>query len=371
MRKWQIILFLFVGSARANEIAPEWKEWIKKYASSNPIVAMNKNYSEELRITDEQLKAVLAGKSITHFKFPLKLYGKEVKSFDLLQDSSSRNFGSADWFDIAEADNLGTREAWRRADRMKEMLKNMEALLLNRPADQLAIVDMGGMHGEDVFFDFFLKSSEHSIQKKRGDILYFLSPVDLQTRRHHPTLEKLHQIQSGEKELNANVEYGSAALAAYFLGRFYYYRNLNSDLFTFEKIKAEPPAQLGVLVFLDYHGLNATQAFEDLPSATAVKRSGFKSIKIYTENFLFNKIYKPSEYEELVLITPAKLKKMKDENKAAIKYVNENQVIHFPAQYSLFQQLEKYQNAGLEVIFSGIEHFERLVDSEKLKDDEE
>ncbi len=338
--------------------SPLVTEWLKRYASPSAFQARIKNVYDRLRPDQAQIQAVLSGKTKLKLNPPLRDGSKTFESADLLEMTSSRKLEVIDW---ATQQMLGApaEDAFEAAERNKKMLQVMEDLVRSRPADQLLILDAGGLHGLDLFFSTFLKNPEDKLTKRRNEIFYFFSPVTgdtaLRTKKYEEVFELIRGVEASRRFMK-DVEVPNYL---FLLARLHFFQQLSSGGYTLEKLLQEAPGKVGVLVFMDHHGLDVREAFERLPSASAWKQLGYKSVVIATEEFKAGKTYGSDDYARVYVLTEESPALVKAEEKIK-KWVKQNRVVSHPAQEALHQRLIEYNRQGLPVTYTGLESRERM-----------
>ncbi len=115
---------------------------------------------------------------------------------------------------------------------------------------------------------------------------------------------------------------------------------------------------------MDVHDINETKAYQSLPSAEALKKAGFKSVRFGLEGWKFGREYKVSDMKYLYRspFSP-KLRDyqedfLKKKNQKMFQSYQKGEVISSPRIAILHQRAEAYEAARIQVTLTGLEDFE-------------
>ena len=141
---------------------PELKEWLAKYGSPSPLIAINKTVSPAFTIRDDHLEAILKGNSKIKFVQPFVESGKNVLEFDVFEGADSRKFETFDFEEVANPKEYATNSLLidQEQRRFSFILEAFYKLLSNRKSDELLIAIVGATHACDIYLNFFLQDAD-------------------------------------------------------------------------------------------------------------------------------------------------------------------------------------------------------------------
>ena len=290
------ILFAF------NCFADEWKAWTDKFASPSPLLTLNKTSSPELRVSDEAVVQILSGKTLFKFPSPVTYSNRNVLEFDVFEEKSARRLNT---YDQIDGRFLGSNsiEALTEETRFNFMIETSYRLMAERKEDELLMIHLGATHALDIYFGFYLKDKDKVRQDKalqrQNEILYSSPPVSSETSFYTKDYYDLLMAVDGVATPVQRIGDSQLDQSMFFLSRLYFYHQLKKDTFNLAKLKEQKLSRLGTIVFMDIHYINSTAQYSELPSAQALKNSGFKTLRFANEAWISKKNYELKDLEKI------------------------------------------------------------------------
>lgn len=347
---------------------PAWKEWKKKYASSSPFMALNKvSHSSELKIPLDAVESVLQGKTKIQFALPRQHEGKLVDKVDLFNFASSRRLEVHDQVDLQMKFKATTDQAMKEDNRFQKMKDNLMTLISSRKKNELLLIQVGETHALDLYFSYFLQPPfppNHKRLHWRNDVIYFANSRTIKTAFETSTYYQFLSYYDGVTYPEQTLERDSILNSSNYLSRLAYFRKLQPERFSKEKLTEEVPVRLGTLVFMDTHGLRSTDAISDLPGVASLKAAGLDSVTFVMEGQVYGKDFSEGELMDYYWLSESSIdpkdidffKKRRQKAYALLK-------TGFVADtffYALHNKLKEYHKGGVKIRLTGVEPTDRI-----------
>lgn len=373
-----MILYAFAALAFVSQIQnlpniPELREWIKTYGSPSPLIAINKTSSDTFKISDEHIQQILSGKTKVTYTKPLTIMGKNVLEYDIFEEDDARRFEVLADYDAGDervaSNSLVFDQSQRR---FGFMLAEFYKLLANRKDDELLIVLVGRMHAFDIYFNFFLQDADkikrNPALQRRREIVYVNYPLNDQMKFYSENYYELWKALDGVETPIKTVASISGGLATSYLARLHYFNDLKKDTITLSSLKDETLSRFGAIVFMDLHFLDSPSPFKSMPTADALRRAGFKTVKFAVESWKAGKEYTLEDFNRLYRTPQAfsirdyELQFLSRKNPKMKKRYLEGDLVIDPNFAFLHEKLKSYKRGGLSVLLTGMEEKESFTE---------
>lgn len=367
------------GSLRAS---PEWKEYLAKYTSSEPLLAMRHSFAPPFASKDEEVKSILAGGTKLRFDPPIYDRDKPVKIIDITDDSASIRFEVHDQLDIQDRadEEMTKKEILASESRFTKMREYMRDLIYKRDLRTLVIMNAGATHVLDLYFGSYMNpfpNADDPVWRLKNEVNYLALPFREDTRFYTPDYWKYYEAFTGTPVKEEVGKSFMSLLRTVFLQRLYYYHSLNRANIRFEQLVTERNLEnLGVLVIMDIHQSRFPQIFEEMPSAVALQQAGFDKVIFAQEGWKYSKAYQLEELKDFHTLT------MEDEffgaraeddkkfyeqfRSKAYQYLKQG-VRTWETLYAAQEKLQEWRSGGIDVQVMGLEEFDRFDEKQRLK----
>jgi len=374
-----------MGSLRASA---EWKEYLGRYTSSEPLLAMRQTYAPLFSPSNEEVKSILSGGTKLRFDPPIFDRDRQVRIIDITDDSHAIRFEVHDQVDIqGRADEETTKkEILASENRFTKMRENMRDLIYKRDPRTLIIMNVGTTHALDLYFGSYMNpfpSADDPVWRLKKEVQYLALPFREDTRFYTSDYWKYYEAFTGTP---INEEVGKSfmsLLRTVFLQRLYYYHSLNRANIGFQQLTTERNlTDLGVLVIMDIHHSRFPQIFDEMPSAVSLQQSGFDKVIYAQEGWKYSKDYKLedlADFHTLTMDDEFYGARAEDDKKfyeqfrpKAFQYLKQG-VRTWETLYSAHQKLQEWRSGGIDVQVIGLEEFDRFDEKRrsKLKEEEQ
>jgi len=368
--------------------SPEWNEYLAKYTSSEPLLAMRRTYAASFSPTDEEVKSILAGGTKLRFEPPIYDRDKPVRLIDITDDSHAIRFEVHDQVDIqGRADEEMTKkEVLASESRFTKMRENMRDLIYHREPRTLVIINAGATHVLDLYFGSYMNpfpSADDPVFRLKKEVHYLALPFKEDSRFYTPDYWKYYEAFTGTPVKEEMGKSFMSLLRTVFLQRLYYFHSLNRANIHFQQLVTERQFdRLGVLVIMDIHHSRFPQIFDEMPSAVALQQAGFDKVIFAQEGWKYSKEYKLEDlsvFHTLTMEDEFFGERAEDDKKfyeqfrpKAYQYLKQG-VRTWETLYSAHQKLQEWRSGGIDVQVMGLEEFDRFDEKkrQKLKEEEE
>lgn len=358
---------------RTPEPPRAWTRWVEKYASTNALLAQNKAIPSNFHMTKEHLENLLLLKTKVTFKEKFLFGTREAADFDIATLGSGAHFAEGGYVDHMIQDGMNASLALEYSTRNRRIIEESQRLILNRAADELILIDIGGLHAMDLYLSSYLKDVSDPYRNRVQEIHYFACPRDANTPFSTPEYHEMIRSYSG---LEPSFKVAGDALGhvpIVLLARVLLFRRWSADRYTVKELLLEPKGTPGALVLLDLHGLQSTGCIQDLPTAADLRQMGFKQVTLATETFKAGREVSDEEYGDRSRIVAKDLNFdgfEPSQKKRIVDAVTEKRIIRLPIQEALLNRLKELRRAGLKTRILGLEPLDPTEIKERTKSGE-
>lgn len=355
------------GASIALVQSAAWRDWVQKYGSSSPFLAIQKNRPEEYQMTREHLDRVLAGNHRVRFSPPLSSSRGPVGDLDLIQFDASRRFELQLDGRRRQGESRQSREDSQKLSRRFSVIREqMQNAIARRAPNELQIFFVGETHALDLYFSQFLNpdlSDTDPMSRSRREVLYVSPPVTAESIFYTPEFYEFVSLWRGTPVQPETFDQNSSIYVPNFLARLAFNQRLRSGMVPIEALFEERLEKLGAIVFMDWHYLNSPQVFNEMPGASSLKSLGFDRVSFFLESLKFSEEYSLDRMERTYRVQMQHF--LSDEDREferryrpeVYSFLEKGFVMNSSLQ-SLHQKLKSYQSAGLNLHFRGLEEVE-------------